>query len=54
MYCFYIGRCVACGENSHFLRYRVVPSCYRRNFPAHLKVQDFRGVLYALVAPYGA
>ncbi len=31
-------RCVVCGEGSHYLRYRVVPSCYRRHFPSHLKV----------------
>uniref|UniRef100_A0A7R9V667 HRDC domain-containing protein n=1 Tax=Chlamydomonas euryale TaxID=1486919 RepID=A0A7R9V667_9CHLO len=31
------NRCVVCGECRHWLRYRVVPSCYRRFFPAHLK-----------------
>ncbi|KAK9816641.1 hypothetical protein WJX72_003201 [[Myrmecia] bisecta] len=32
-----INRCVGCGEEGHYLRYRVVPSCYRRNFPVYLK-----------------
>lgn len=31
-------RCVVCGEDGHYLRYRIVPSCYRKHFPAHLKV----------------
>lgn len=30
-------RCVVCGDEEHYLRYRVVPSCYRRHFPVHLK-----------------
>lgn len=30
-------RCVACGDDSHYLRYKVVPACYRRHFPVHLK-----------------
>ncbi|KAH7351796.1 hypothetical protein KP509_19G014700 [Ceratopteris richardii] len=31
------NRCVGCGETSHYLRYRVIPSCYRQYFPQHLK-----------------
>lgn len=31
------NRCVACGEGSHWLRYRIVPSCYRRALPVHMK-----------------
>ncbi|GAX75756.1 hypothetical protein CEUSTIGMA_g3199.t1 [Chlamydomonas eustigma] len=31
------NRCVVCGDESHYLRYRIVPPCYRRNFPLHLK-----------------
>lgn len=31
------NRCVGCGESSHYLRYRVIPSCYRQHFPEHLK-----------------
>ncbi|MCO5599117.1 hypothetical protein L7F22_053217 [Adiantum nelumboides] len=31
------NRCVGCGEMSHYLRYRVIPSCYRQYFPQHLK-----------------
>lgn len=31
------NRCVGCGEEGHFLRYKVVPSCYRRHFPVHMK-----------------
>ncbi|KAF5202201.1 Rrp6-like [Thalictrum thalictroides] len=29
--------CVGCGERNHYLRYRIVPSCYRVHFPEHLK-----------------
>ncbi|XP_027170056.1 protein RRP6-like 3 [Coffea eugenioides] len=29
--------CVCCGEGNHYLRYRVIPSCYRMHFPEHLK-----------------
>ena len=31
------NRCVGCGESSHYLRYKVIPSCYRQHFPEHLK-----------------
>eukprot|EP00775_Hariotina_reticulata_P003770 gene3770-4029_t len=31
------NRCVVCGQEEHYLRYRVVPACYRRCFPPHLK-----------------
>ncbi|CAI5532785.1 unnamed protein product [Closterium sp. Naga37s-1] len=31
------NRCVSCGESTHYLRYRLVPSCYRHAFPEHLK-----------------
>ncbi len=31
------NQCVACGELGHYLRYRVVPSCYRRAMPVRLK-----------------
>lgn len=29
--------CVGCGEKNHYLRYRIIPSCYRMHFPEHLK-----------------
>ncbi|CAL5083208.1 unnamed protein product [Urochloa decumbens] len=29
--------CVGCGEKSHYIRYRIIPSCYRMHFPEHLK-----------------
>ncbi|KAK9151762.1 hypothetical protein Syun_010071 [Stephania yunnanensis] len=29
--------CVGCGEGNHYLRYRIIPSCYRTHFPEHLK-----------------
>jgi len=32
-----VNRCVVCGEEEHYLRFRVVPACYRRQFPIHLK-----------------
>jgi cation-transporting P-type ATPase D len=31
------NRCVACGEGGHYLRWRVVPACYRRALPVALK-----------------
>ena len=31
------NKCVSCGEEGHYLRYRVVPACYRRNFPVQWK-----------------
>ncbi|KAL0022097.1 hypothetical protein WJX79_008401 [Trebouxia sp. C0005] len=31
------NKCVSCGETGHYLRYRVVPACYRRNFPVQWK-----------------
>ncbi|KAL2634415.1 hypothetical protein R1flu_005894 [Riccia fluitans] len=31
------NRCVGCGESSHYLRYRIIPSCYRQQFPEYLK-----------------
>ncbi|XP_008230060.1 PREDICTED: protein RRP6-like 3 isoform X1 [Prunus mume] len=29
--------CVGCGERNHYLRYRIIPSCYRMHFPEHMK-----------------
>ena len=29
--------CVACGEDRNFLKYHVIPKCYRQNFPLNLK-----------------
>lgn len=29
--------CVGCGAGDHYLRYRIIPSCYRMHFPEHLK-----------------
>ncbi|XP_052178209.1 protein RRP6-like 3 isoform X2 [Diospyros lotus] len=29
--------CVGCGEGNHYLRYRIIPSCYRVHFPEHMK-----------------
>ncbi|KAH9793193.1 protein RRP6-like 3 [Citrus sinensis] len=29
--------CVSCGEGNHYLRYRIIPSCYRIHFPEQLK-----------------
>jgi len=31
------NRCVSCGEDGHYLRYKIVPACYRKNFPVPLK-----------------
>lgn len=31
------NKCVGCGERNHYLRYRIIPSCYRVHFPEHLK-----------------
>ncbi|GJX37507.1 RRP6-like protein 3 isoform X1 [Tanacetum coccineum] len=29
--------CVGCGEGNHYLRHRIIPSCYWTHFPRHLK-----------------
>lgn len=29
--------CVGCGNKKNYLRYRIIPSCYRMHFPEHLK-----------------
>ena len=44
------NRCVACGEEGHFLRYRVVPSCYRRAMPVRLKSHRSHDVVLLCVA----
>lgn len=31
------NRCVSCGEESHYLKYKVVPACYRRHLPIYMK-----------------
>eukprot|EP00892_Ulva_mutabilis_P004069 jgi/Ulvmu1/2033/UM120_0029.1 len=31
------NQCVGCGEAGHYLKYRIVPDCYRKNFPVRLK-----------------
>ncbi|GBG63778.1 hypothetical protein CBR_g39322 [Chara braunii] len=31
------NQCVVCGESTHYLRYRIIPSCYRQHFPERLK-----------------
>ncbi|KAK9822142.1 hypothetical protein WJX74_010568 [Apatococcus lobatus] len=43
------NRCVACGDDSHFLRYRVVPACYRRHFPLHMKSHRSHDILLLCV-----
>ena len=32
-----VNRCVTCGEGSHYLRWRVVPGCYRKALPVEMK-----------------
>lgn len=32
-----VNCCVSCGEEGHYLRYKIVPACYRKNFPIPLK-----------------
>eukprot|EP00879_Flechtneria_rotunda_P011906 GHRR01012435.1.p1 GENE.GHRR01012435.1~~GHRR01012435.1.p1 ORF type:complete len:931 (+),score=387.60 GHRR01012435.1:2246-5038(+) len=39
------NRCVVCGQEQHYLRYRVVPACYRRCFPSHLKSHRSHDIL---------
>jgi hypothetical protein len=42
------NKCVVCGEAGHYLRYRIVPQCYRRNMPHALKSHrshDVSGVI---------
>ena len=32
-----VNCCVSCGEEGHYLRYKIVPACYRKHFPIPLK-----------------
>ena len=32
-----VNCCVACGEEGHYLRYKIIPACYRKQFPVALK-----------------
>eukprot|EP00899_Mesostigma_viride_P006270 jgi/Mesvir1/15644/Mv03249-RA.1 len=32
-----VNQCVGCGEQGHYLRYRVIPCCYRQHFPVKFK-----------------
>ncbi|KAL4859908.1 Protein RRP6-like 3 [Chlorella vulgaris] len=41
--------CVACGETGHYLRYRVVPACYRKALPERLKSHRSHDVLLLCV-----
>ncbi|GJZ92945.1 RRP6-like protein 3 isoform X1, partial [Tanacetum coccineum] len=39
--------CVGCGEGNHYVRHRIIPSCYWIHFPEHLKSHRSHG--YVLV-----
>ncbi|WJX49922.1 hypothetical protein P8452_36297 [Trifolium repens] len=41
--------CVGCGEGNHYLRYRIIPSCYRIHFPEHLKSHRSRDIVLLCV-----
>uniref|UniRef100_A0A0G4I5E9 3'-5' exonuclease domain-containing protein n=1 Tax=Chromera velia CCMP2878 TaxID=1169474 RepID=A0A0G4I5E9_9ALVE len=43
------NRCVVCGSRQHFLRFHVVPSCYRTHFPAEFKSHGSHDVLLLCV-----
>jgi len=45
-----INRCVACGEGQHYLRYRIVPACYRKAFPPSLKSHRSHDVVLLCVS----
>jgi len=32
-----VNCCVSCGDESHYLRYKIIPACYRKHFPIPLK-----------------
>jgi hypothetical protein len=39
------NKCVVCGTNEFLTRHHVVPICYRRYFPVHVKSHNFHDVL---------
>jgi hypothetical protein len=39
------NKCVVCGSNEFLTRHHVVPICYRRFFPVHIKSHNFHDVL---------
>lgn len=41
--------CVGCGEKSHYIRYRIIPSCYRMHFPEHLKTHRSHDIVLLCV-----
>ncbi|XP_023639722.1 protein RRP6-like 3 isoform X3 [Capsella rubella] len=41
--------CVGCGEGKHYLRYRIIPSCYRVHFPEHLKTHRSHDIVLLCV-----
>eukprot|EP00873_Tetraselmis_striata_P010402 jgi/Tetstr1/430666/TSEL_020459.t1 len=48
------NQCVVCGEAGHYLRYRVVPSCYRRHFPLHLKSHRSHDIVLVCISCHEA
>ncbi|KAL4425764.1 hypothetical protein ABPG75_009780 [Micractinium tetrahymenae] len=44
------NRCVACGEEGHYLRYRVVPAAYRKAMPVSLKSHRSHDVVLLCVS----
>uniref|UniRef100_A0A7S1SY78 3'-5' exonuclease domain-containing protein n=1 Tax=Tetraselmis chuii TaxID=63592 RepID=A0A7S1SY78_9CHLO len=48
------NHCVVCGESGHYLRYRVVPSCYRRHFPLHLKTHRSHDIVLVCISCHEA
>lgn len=40
--CLKKNACVGCGDETNYLRYRIVPSCYRKFFPTFLKSHRIR------------
>ena len=40
-----VNRCVNCGTEDYLTKHHVVPACYRKNFPLHLKSHNFHDVL---------
>lgn len=41
--------CVGCGEKNHYLRYRIIPTCYRMHFPEYLKSHSSHDIVLLCV-----
>jgi len=44
------NQCVGCGDNRHFLKYKILPSCYRKALPVELKSHRSHDVVLLCVS----